>query len=105
MNNPDTSPKPATPKQPADDGLDETPCCASLTDTQRLDWLQAHHETVWKAEHEEYVQSTETYRRRYKQTVFDGWCVYPDCVPRPTIREAIDEAILRHNKQMRNHQP
>lgn len=77
-----------------------TTCCASLTDTQRIDWLQAHHETVWKAQHEEYVEATDNHYRRYKQTVFDGWCVYPDCVPRPTIREAIDEAILRHNKEI-----
>ena len=80
-------------------------CCASLTDTQRIDWLQAHHETVWKAQHEEYVEATDNHYRRYKQTVFDGWCVYPDCVPRPTIREAIDEAILRHNVKVETAPP
>lgn len=70
-----------------------------LTDTQRLDFLQQHHETVWKAEHEEYVGATDTHYRRFKQTVFVGWCVYPDCVPRLTIREAIDEAIRRKNDE------
>ena len=29
MNNPDTPPKPTAPEQPADEGLDETPCSPS----------------------------------------------------------------------------
>ena len=66
---------------------------AEITDTQRIDWLQENNQTVWMAYHSEKRMTTETELRYEKVTVFDGWAVLEECDPKPTVREAIDEAI------------
>jgi len=63
-----------------------------MNDTERLDWLQANQQTVWKCSHIERRPTTRTDGIIEHVMVFDGWCVGDDDDPKPTIREAIDDA-------------
>lgn len=65
------------------------------TDAERLDWLQERKETVYRCTHQERRATTDTFRHYETVLVFDGWAVFEDQDPKPTIREAIDFAMGR----------
>lgn len=64
-----------------------------ISDTDRLDWLQAHQKTAWRATHNEWRQTTDTHESRFEITVFDGWLVNETDEPQKDIRAAIDAAM------------
>lgn len=66
---------------------------SAVSDTERLDWLQANQETVWRVTHDEWAQTTETHTHHEKITVFDGWVVNEQDEPQKDIRAAIDAAM------------
>lgn len=67
--------------------------CSAISDTERIDWLQANQKTAWRVTHDEWEQTTETRARNVKITVFDGWVVNEQDEPQKDIRAAIDAAI------------
>lgn len=73
---------------------------AQFTDTQRLDWLQANLKSPWTVYGTKYIQTTESVPRRTKEDVFEGWTLSdnPNEEPCPTIREAIDQEIRKHDR-------
>ncbi len=79
-------------KEPPSSGSERQPCSA-ISDTERLDWLQAGQKTAWRVTHDEWEQTTETRVRHIRKTVFDGWVVNEQDAPQKDIRAAIDAAI------------
>lgn len=77
--------------------LASTDCMAEsrseVSDTARLDWLQAQKETVYRCTHQDRRATTDTFRPYETVQVFDGWAVFEDQDPKPTIRDAIDWAM------------
>lgn len=66
---------------------------AAEGDTERLDWLQATHNTPWRITSVVWEPVTDGSDRRERREIFEGWSANPaNEEPYTTIRAAIDAA-------------
>lgn len=65
-----------------------------FTDSERLDFLQSTHRTIYRVVHNERKYRTTVENTYDIVEVFDGWSVSGSFDECDTIRKAIDKAII-----------